>query len=130
MQCCKIKLISFFKLSFLSLFQLANVHPKHCCVYSGPYYWLGCCDERGVLLNGSYLSWHSPSVLGIPKCRQGSAQLGDFSGWIPKRECYRIKFHGNEANSMLLKSRVFLVPSQIEFRDKTQRVQESKVRTY
>lgn len=34
------KINFFFKLSFLSLFQLANVHPKHCCVYSGPYYWL------------------------------------------------------------------------------------------
>lgn len=123
-QCCKIKLISF--LSCLSKFiPLANVHPKHCCVYSGPYYWLGCCDERGVLLNGSYLSWHSPSVPSIPKMQAGQCyELGTY--WILKGKVTESSSDGNENNSMLLKSRVFLSHHR-QNSETRHRVQESKV---
>lgn len=65
-----------------------------------------------------------PVSLVFQKCRQGSAQLGTSVDGSPKGSVTESSSDGNENNSMLLKSRVFLVPSQIEFRDKTQSSRE------
>ena len=54
-------------------------------------------------------------------------QLGTSEDGSPKGSVTESSSDGNESSSVLLESRVFLVPSQREFRDR-HRVQESKAR--
>ena len=65
-----------------------------------------------------------PVSLVFQKCRQGSAQLGTSEDGSPKGSVTESSSDGNESSSVLLESRVFLVPSQREFRDKTQSSRE------